>query len=84
MLQSLFSFEYQIPDPVFGTSGVYSSKWKWVLYGTTVQGAPNVVGYTYVIISGRDLLAGNYIYIADKAADNWAELEGIIGQSWKE
>ncbi len=47
------------------------------MYGTTVQGAPNVVGYTYVIISGRDLLAGNYIYIADKAIDNWAELEGI-------
>lgn len=64
-------------------TGVYFSKWKWVLYGTTVEGAPNVVGYTYVVI-GRvgltyDLLAGNYIYIADGTADNWA----INATGWK-
>lgn len=63
-------------DPVFGTDGVYSSKWKWVLYGTTVEGAPNVVGYTYVVIARvgwtYDLLAGNYIFIADETADSWA------------
>jgi hypothetical protein len=68
--------KYGSRDPVFGTAGVYSSKWKWVLYGTTVEGAPNVVGYTYVVRARvgltYDLLAGNYIYIADEAADNWA------------
>ena len=54
----------------------YYSKWKWVLYGTTVEGASNVVGYTYVVIARvgwtYDLLAGNYIFIADETADNWA------------
>jgi len=75
--------KYGARDPVFGTAGVYSSKWKWVLYGTTVEGYPNVVGYTYVVI-GRvgltyDLLAGNYIYIADGTADNWA----ISATGWK-
>jgi len=67
---------YGAGDAVFGTDGVYSSKWKWVLYGTTVEGYPNVVGYTYVVIARvgltYDLLAGNYIYIADKTADDWA------------
>jgi len=67
---------YGTRDSIFGTAGVYSSKWKWILYGTTVEGAPNVIGYTYVIIAriGRtyDLLAGNYIFIADGAADSWA------------
>lgn len=68
--------KYGAGDPVFGTAGVYSSKWKWILYGTTVEGAPYVIGYTYVIMAriGRtyDLLAGNYIFIADEAADSWA------------
>lgn len=68
--------KYGAGDPVFGTAGVYSSKWKWILYGTTVEGAPYVIGYTNVIIAriGRtyDLLAGNYIFIADEAADSWA------------
>jgi len=65
-------------DPAGGNpnAGVYFSKWKWVLYGTTVEGAPNVVGYTYVVIARvgwtYDLLAGNYIFIADKTADDWA------------
>lgn len=79
---------YGAGDAVFGTSGVYSSKWKWVLYGTTVEGSPNVVGYTYPIVSikyvpasGRildvDGLAGNYIFIADGAGDSWAFSAGI-------
>jgi len=72
---------YGTGDAVFGTDGVYSSKWKWVLYGTTVEGAPNVVGYTYVVIARvgwtYDLLAGNYIFIADKTADTWAAANGI-------
>ena len=72
---------YGTGDAVFGTSGVYSSKWKWVLYGTTVEGYPNVVGYTYVVITrvgwSHDLLAGNYIFIADETADNWALSAGI-------
>jgi hypothetical protein len=59
----------------------YYSKWKWVLYGTTVEGAPNVVGYTYVVIARvgwtYDLLAGNYIFIADGTADSWATKYGI-------
>lgn len=70
-------------DDAYGADGVYSSKWKWVLYGTIVEGEPNVVGYTYVILSikyvpptGRilnvDCLAGNYIFIADEAGDSWA------------
>lgn len=70
-------------DKYTGQLANFVSKWKWVLYGTTVEGAPNVVGYTYVVI-GRvgltyDLLAGNYIYIADGTADNWA----ISATGWK-
>jgi len=66
----------------------YYSKWKWVLYGTNVENEPNVVGYTYVILSvkyvprtGRiisvDCSAGNYIFIADRAGDLWALNAGI-------
>lgn len=55
----------------------YYSKWKWVLFGTTVEGGPDVIGYTYVTIQGRDILAGNYIFIADATADNWATENGI-------
>jgi len=75
-------------DDAYGTDGVYMSKWKWVLYGTTVEGKPDVVGYTYVTFSikyvpptGRilsvDCLAGNYIFIADGAGDSWASNVGI-------
>jgi len=68
---------YGTGDPIFGTSGVYSSKWKWVLFGTVVEGQPGVVGYCYIVKQriGQwrwDLLAGNYMFIADEAADNWA------------
>jgi hypothetical protein len=61
-------------------AGVYFSKWKWVLYGTTVDGEPNVVGYTWVVLEGfikLDCLAGNYIFIADETADGWALSNGI-------
>lgn len=79
---------YGAGDAVFGRDGVYSSKWKWVLYGTSVEDEPNVVGYTYVILSikyvpptGRilsvDCLAGNYIFVADGAGDSWALSVGI-------
>jgi hypothetical protein len=53
--------------------GVYTSKWKWVLFGTTVDGYPDVVGYCWVVISGKDYLAGNYLFIADEVADEVAD-----------
>ena len=57
--------------------GVYTLPQKWVLFGTTVQGSANTVGYTYCVGTNRDLVAGNYIYIADKAADDWAPTKGV-------
>jgi hypothetical protein len=50
---------------------------KWVLYGTTVEGGPDTVGYTHCVGNYRDLVAGNYIYIADKATDDWAPTAGV-------
>ena len=50
---------------------------KWVLFGTTVEGSTNVVGYTYCVGTFRDLVAGNFIYIADGAADDWAGDVGV-------
>ena len=69
-------------DPNFGTDGVYSSKWKWVLFGTSVEGEPYVVGYCYIVMQKvglfkYDLLAGNYMFIADETADDWAADNGI-------
>lgn len=68
-------------DKYTGQLANFVSKWKWVLFGTTVEGYPNVVGYTYVVIAriGRtyDLLAGNYIFIADETADKWAVGKGV-------
>jgi hypothetical protein len=55
----------------------YDDNWKWVLFGTTVEGESDVVGYCWVIISGKDYLAGNYIFIADEEADSWASSNGI-------
>jgi len=52
-------------------NGFYDN-WKWVLFGTSVEGEDDVVGYCYVMMSKRDVLAGNYIFIADQTADNWA------------
>lgn len=69
----------------------YYSKWKWVLFGTTVEGESNIAGYTYAMLSIRyvpstgrilkvDSLAGNYIFIADEGTDDWATtLELEIG-----
>ena len=63
-----WNIEAQYNDNDYG----YYSSYKWVLFGSTVEGSPGVVGYTYVQSSRRDLLAGNYIFIADEEADNWA------------
>ncbi|MCP8309500.1 MAG: hypothetical protein H3Z54_12555 [archaeon] len=52
-------------------------------FWAAVEGKINIVGYTYVILSLRinpltgqiidvDCLAGNYIFIADETADQWA------------
>jgi len=49
----------------------YFDNWKWVLFGTTVEGESDVVGYCWVLISGKDYVAGNYIFIADETADEW-------------
>jgi hypothetical protein len=49
----------------------YDDNWKWVLFGTSVEGEPDVVGYCWVVISGKDFLSGNYIFIADETADEW-------------
>jgi hypothetical protein len=73
-----WDIEAQYNDHDYG----YYSKWKWVLFGTTVEGSPNVVGYTYVVIKtiswwSADMVAGNYIYIADGTADSWAANNGI-------
>ncbi len=57
---------------VDSSMGKYTIAEKWVLYGTSVEGSPNTVGYTYCVGSIRDLKAGNYIFIADKSADEWA------------
>jgi len=53
-------------------NGKYTLPEKWVLFGTTVLGQPNVVGYCYTIGDSTDMLAGNYIYIADQSCDQWA------------
>lgn len=56
------------------TADQFTMPEKWVLFGTTVLGQPNVVGYCYTIdnSAGTDMLAGNYIYIADQSCDSWA------------
>ena len=57
--------------------GKYTLPLKWMLFGTTVEGAATTVGYTYCVTTFRDLVAGNYIFVADKAADEWANSHGI-------
>ncbi|MCJ7719498.1 zinc-dependent metalloprotease [Candidatus Bathyarchaeota archaeon] len=52
----------------------YTSNEKWMLYGTKDSNS-NVGGYTYVGLIGKDLVAGNYIFIADAMIDAW---EGSI------
>jgi len=65
-------------DKYTGKPANFKSKWKWVLFGTTVEGEPDVVGYTYVWTGGTDMLAGNYIFIADQAADDWADDASVL------
>ena len=60
-----------------GSDYEYTLKEKWVLFGTVVEGQPNVVGYCYVKIEEKDLVAGNYIFIADETADNWSYSNGL-------
>ena len=57
--------------------GEYYLPLKWVLFGTSVEGSSSTVGYTYCVGTFRDLLAGNYIYIADGAADQWAGVNEV-------
>jgi hypothetical protein len=62
-----------------GVSPQFRLKEKWMLYGTWDQN-PNVGGYTYVDVVGRDLIAGNYIFIADSMIHNWETLNGITNE----
>ena len=67
-------------DSYTGQSANFVSKWKWVLFGTKVEGEPNVMGYTYILTQRKDLVAGNYIFIADQSTDDWAsDYNGIEG-----
>jgi hypothetical protein len=45
----------------------YYSQWKWVLFGTVVDGEPGTAGYVW----GDDDKA-NYAFIADQTGDNFA------------
>jgi hypothetical protein len=54
----------------------YTLKEKWMLYGTWDSNS-NVGGYTYVAFSGKDLIGGNYIFIADAMIDSWETTYGI-------
>jgi len=56
---------------------VFNSKNKWVLFGTSVEGSPNTMGYCYIITSRKDVLAGNYIMIADESTDSWENTSGV-------
>lgn len=60
-----------------GSDYEYTLPEKWVLFGTVVEGEPNVVGYCYVKIEKKDLVAGNYIFIADETADDWSYQNGL-------
>jgi len=47
-----------------------------MLYGTW-DASSNVGGYTYIAFSGKDLIGGNYIFIADAMIDNWESQNSI-------
>lgn len=53
-----------------GASPKYTLKEKWMLYGTWDEDS-NVGGYTYVDVDGKDLLAGNYMFIAAAMINDW-------------
>lgn len=59
-----------------GAAPKYTLKDKWMLYGTWDED-PNVGGYTYVLVEGKDLLAGNYMFIAAEMINNWEETNSI-------
>ena len=59
-----------------GANPKYFLKEKWMLYGTWDTN-PNVGGYTYVSVSGSNLQAGNYIFIADSMIDDWEAQNSI-------
>jgi hypothetical protein len=54
----------------------YTLKEKWMLYGTWDENS-NVGGYTYVAFIGKNLVAGNYIFIADAMIDAWEASKSI-------
>jgi hypothetical protein len=75
--EDFWSIEEAYNDHDYG----YEDNWKWVLFGTTVEGESDVMGYCWVVISGKDFLAGNYIFIADETADKWGGTDAqlVIG-----
>ena len=75
--EEFFAIRDEYNDHDFG----YDDNWKWVLYGTTVEGEPDVVGYWWVVISEKDYVYGNYIFIADEATDDWGrtDVQLVIG-----
>lgn len=58
-------------------NGLYNSKNKWVLFGTSVEDSSNTMGYCYITTSRKDVLAGNYIMIADGSTDSWEITNGV-------
>jgi len=67
-----------IDSDLDGYDEEFLSPEKWMLWGT-YDTSPDVGGYTYVIIDGKDGLAGNYIYIADGMIDGWEASNGVEG-----
>lgn len=78
----VLTFDDQADDGVDSDSDGYDEEFlspeKWILWGT-YDANPDVGGYTYVIIDGKDGLAGNYIYIADGMIDGWEASNGVTG-----
>jgi hypothetical protein len=56
----------------------YTLKEKWVLFGTVVEGSTSTIGYCYIKIENKDLVAGNYIFIADSQVDNMGEEATVL------
>jgi hypothetical protein len=49
----------------------YYSRWKWVLFGTVVEGEPNTFGYVRALAGYDD--GANYAFIADQTGDTYAD-----------
>ena len=56
----------------------YTLKEKWVLFGTVVEGSASTIGYCYIKIENKDLVAGNYIFIAGNQVDNMGEEATVL------